>query len=256
MRAARTALLAGALLGGAAGACEADGVLVFPSPGAVVPVNVEFILEGAGAEQSRVSELTGTDRLVLHGKGDEVPVKVERGWISPMHRVAVKLKPARALKPNLEYTLSVDRGLPKVRLLNDLLGDNAFRWTAGTGPDKLPPRYVSKPGVAEGYYDKAKDGALTRWLKLRTAVEDDSPVYFLVTLQRSRGSAAVQQYPVPMEGGYLQLGHDACSGAFGFDDGRAYKLQLLLYDSAGNRSPEKVTLELSAPKPTAPPPAQ
>jgi len=257
VRAATTAALACALLGGAAVACEADGVIVFPSPGAVVPTNVEFILEGAGTEQSRVSELAGTDRLMLHGKGgDEVPVKVERGWISPMHRVAVKLKPARALKPNVEYTLSVDKGLPKVRLINDLLGDNAFRWTAGTGPDRIPPKYVSKPGVAEGFYDKSRDGAMTRWLKLRTAVEDDSPVYFLVTLQRSRGSAAVQQYPVPMEGGYLQLGHDPCSGAFGFDDGRAYKMQLLLYDSAGNKSPEKVSLEVSAPKPTQPTPAQ
>lgn len=254
MPAARTALLACALLGGAALACEADGVLVFPSPGAVVPVNVELILEGVGAEQSRVSELAGTDRLLLVGRGDEVPVKVERGWISPMHRVAVKLKPRRALKPNLEYTLSVDKGLPQVRLLNDLLGDNAFRWTAGTGPDRAAPRYVSKPGVAEGFYDKAKDGALTRWLKLRAAVEDDSPVYFLVTLQRSRGSAATQQYPVPVEGGYLQVGHDACSGAFGFDDGRAYKLQLALFDSAGNRSPEKVSLEVSAPRPTQPAP--
>ena len=90
---------------------------------------------------------------------------------------------------------------------------------------------------------------MTRWLKLRTAVEDDSPVYFLVTLQRSRGSAAVQQYPVPIEGGYLQLGHDPCSGAFGFDDGRAYKMSPVLYDSAGNKSAEKVNLELSAPAP-------
>lgn len=253
---AHLALLSLALTAAPALACDSDGVIVFPSPGAVVPVNVEFILEGVGAEQSRVSELPGSDQLVLRGKGDEVPVKVERGWISPMHRVAVKLKPARALKPNVEYTLSVDKALPKVKLLNDLLGESAFRWTAGTGADKAPPKYISKPGIAEGFYEKTKDGAMTRWLKLRIAVEDDSPVYFLVTMQRSRGSAAVQTYPVPVEGGMLQLGHDPCSGAFGFDDGRAYKVQLVLYDSAGNKNPEKVNLELSAPKLTQPSPQQ
>lgn len=257
MRFALKALVVAATLTGAqawAGACTPDGVIIFPSPGAVVPTNTEFILEGTGAEQARVSELVGQDKLVLKAAGDEVAVKVERGWISPMRRVAVRLKPAKPLKPNLEYTLLADRALGGAKLLNDVFGDNLLRWTTGTGPDKASPKFVSKPGVAEGFYDKAKDGALTRWIKLRTDVEENAPAYLLVTMQRARGSSVKQIYPVPVAGGHAVMGHDACSGAFGFDDGRAYKLQLVLYDCAGNKGAEKVSLELSAPRSTAPVP--
>ncbi len=257
MRAALKALVVAAALTGArawAGACTADGLIVFPAPGAVIPTNAEFILEGTGSEQARVSDLVGQDKLLLKAYGDEVAVKVERGWISPMRRVAVRLRPAKPLKPNLEYTLLGERALEGAKVLNDVLGENLLRWTTGGGPDKASPKFVSKPGVAEGFYDKAKDGALTRWIKLRTDVEENGPVYLLVTMQRARGSSVKQIYPVPVAGGHALMGHDACSGAFGFDDGRAYKLQLVLYDCAGNKSADKVSLELSAPRSTVPVP--
>lgn len=58
-------------------------------------------------------------------------------------------------------------------------------------------------------------------------------------------------YPVSLNGGELLVGHDGCSGSFGFDDGRAYRLSFELFDAAGNRSAERVTLDLSAPRKTS-----
>ena len=81
-----------------------------------------------------------------------------------------------------------------------------------------------------------------------------SATWLLVSMQRARGVASKQQYLVPVDGEWAIVGHDACSGSFGFDDGRAYKLSIELYDAAGNAAAKPVALELSAPKPTGPEP--
>ena len=86
-------------------------------------------------------------------------------------------------------------------------------------------------------------------MRLRTLVEESSPACFLVSMQRAHGGSARQQYPVALEGDTFTIGHDACSGNFGFDDGRAYKLTLELFDAAGNRAVEKPSLEVAAPRP-------
>ena len=234
--------------------CVQDGIDVFPTPGAIVPTNVQLFLEGAGAEQERVSDLVGSSKLSLEAEGDSVPLKVERGFVSTFRRVSVRLKPGHELKPDKEYRLVLDRELSGAAILNDVFGDHSIRWTTGPGPDKAAPKVTEKPAVSEGYYDKAKDGSLTRWLNFRAAVEDSSPVYVLVTMQRSRGSSVKQQYPVPLNGDTLRVGHDPCSGSFVFDDGRAYRLNFEVFDSAGNRFNQTSTLEVSAPRPPLAPP--
>lgn len=248
---AALALLAAVLAAPAHAACSKDGLLVFPAPGAVVPTNVQFILEGVGEEQSRVAELAGTDAIALMAPGeDAVQVKAERGWVSQEKRIAVRLKPKKPLKPNTGYTLALGPGFASARVINDALGDNSLRWTTGPGPDKVPPKFRTRPSVAEGFYVEDPQAGLTRQLKLRCLVDDVSPVYLLITMQRARGSQVKQVYPVPLDGSSLLVGHDGCSGSFGFDDGRAYRLTFELFDAAGNRSAERVTLDLSAPRKT------
>lgn len=239
--------------GSAHAACQADGLLVFPAPGAVVPTNVQFILEGVGAEQSRIAELAGTDAIALTAPGeDAVQVRAERGWVSQEKRIAVRLKPKKPLKPDTEYTLQLGAAFAQVPVLNDALGDNSLRWTTGPHPDKAAPKFRTRPSVAEGFYFRDKEGGLTRLLKLRSTVEDKSPVYLLITMQRVSGSQVKQVYPVPLDGGELKVGHDGCSGTFGFDDGRAYRLNFELFDAAGNRSAEKGKLDLTAPRKLGP----
>jgi len=239
------ALLAGPAL--AEEPCVKDGLFIFPAPGAVVPTNVHFILEGVGVEQARVSGLVGTDDVVLRAGSDVVGVKVARGWVSAMNRVAVKLTPTRTLDPERSYTLSL-RTLAGARVLNSVLPDGALRWTTGKDADRIPPRVLTKPAVAEGNYVKNEQG-LTEWLKLRTSIEEKGPVYLLVSMRRARGASATQTFPVPVDGEFATMGHDACSGNFGFEEGRMYKLEISVVDSAGNTWPKKTKLEASAPKP-------
>ncbi|MEW5738851.1 MAG: Ig-like domain-containing protein [Myxococcota bacterium] len=250
----RLSLVLAALAAGPAyAACRADGLIVFPAPGGVVPTNVQFILEGVGAEQSRIADLAGTDAIALTAPGeDAVQVRAERGWVSQEKRIAIRLKPKKPLKPNTEYTLQLGAAFAGVPVINDALGDNSLRWTTGPNLDKAPPKFRTRPSVAEGFYVQDKDGGLTRLLKLRSTVDDVSPVYLLITMQRVSGSQVKQVYPVPLDGGELKVGHDACSGTFGFDDGRAYRLTFELFDAAGNRSAERGKLDLSAPKKAGP----
>lgn len=246
-------VLAATLTRPASAGCRPDGLIVFPAPGAVVPTNVQFILEGVGAEQSRVAALAGTEAVALTAAGeDAISVRAERGWVSQEKRIAIRLKPKRPLKPNTQYTLQLGAAFADVPVINDALGDNSLRWTTGAGPDKVPPKFRTRPSVAEGFYVQDKNTGLSRGLKLRSMVEDASPVYFLITMQRVSGSQVKQVYPVPLDGGELRVGHDGCSGTFGFDDGRAYHLTFELFDAAGNRAAERGKLDLSAPKKARP----
>lgn len=232
-----------------AGECQKNGLLLFPTPGSVIPTNAQFILEGAGTAQQQVQDLLTSDAIALVARGQEpIQVKAEKGYVSQMSRVALRLRPLKPMEPNVEYSLALPSSFAGIPLLTDKLGDGTLRWLTGPGADKKTPRYRQKPASSEGFYVVDKAGGLTRKLKLRTLVEESGPTFFLVSMQRARGSSARQEYPVMLEGDTLTLGHDACSGNFGFDDGRAYKLTFELYDAAGNRSSEKAALEVAAPR--------
>jgi hypothetical protein len=228
--------------------CSTDGLYVFPSPGAVIPLNAKFILEGSGSEVARVSRLVGGGDLVLKSGTDAVTVSVQKGWSSSMKRVAVLLKPSQDLLPNKSYTLAIDKLLPGYKVLNPNAAET-LTWRTGAVADTSPPRYAVKPAVAEGLYNKDGDG-ITRQLKIRTTLDEEGPAYFLATVQRARGNPAKQVYPVPINGGDAVLGQDACSGTFTFDDGRAYKIWLEAFDTAGNKAVEKLpVIEAQAPRP-------
>jgi hypothetical protein len=228
-------------------ACGKDGLLAFPTPGSVVPLNVRFILEGAGKEQGRVAALADGDPLVLKASDDVVTVKVAKGWVSSMGRTAVTLTPSAALKPNRTYALMLDKRLPGYRLLNE--SADRLAWRSGEAEDRTAPKYQVKPAVTEGMYRKDSEG-LSRYLTLRTQLSEEGPAYVVVSMQRVRGSSVKQVYAVPLLGGEGRLGHDACSGSFSFDDGRAYKISIETYDSAGNKATEKISaIEANAPRP-------
>jgi hypothetical protein len=230
--------------------CFKDGLILFPAPGAVVPTNVQFILEGTGDAQTKVQALLQSNAIALLAPGkDPIQVKAEKGFVSQVSRVAIRLRPLKPLEANVEYSLALPPELAGVRLLNDQLGDGSLRWLAGVGPDKRAPKYKERPSSSEGFYVQDKTGGLTRKLRLRTLIDESSPAWFLVSMQRARGGSARQQYPVALEGDTFTIGHDACSGNFGFDDGRAYTLTLELYDAAGNKATERATLEVAAPRP-------
>jgi hypothetical protein len=228
--------------------CASDGLFIFPAPGAVIPINVKFLLEGLGSEVNRVSALVGGSELILKSEGDEVPVTVIRGWSSTMKRVTVMLKPQQELMPNKTYRLNIDRVLPGYKVLNPSAAET-LTWRTGSVADTSAPKYQVKPTIAEGFYAKDGDG-VTRFLKVRATLEEEGPAYFVATVQRARGNPAKQVYPVVVNGGDALLGQDTCSGSFTFDDGRAYKIWIETYDSAGNKAVEKLSvIEAQAPRP-------
>lgn len=244
---AMAVLLASTALG--ADRCQKDGISLFPAPGAVVPTNVQFLIEGVGEVQTRVQELLDSNAIALVADGhDAIVLRPEKGFVSQVARVAVRLKPQKPLEPNVEYTLALPQTMAGVVILNDRLGGGALRWLAGAGPDTVPPHFVKKPASSEGLYVKEADG-LRKQLKLHVDLGDSGVAWLLVSMERARGGSVRQQYPVFVDGQTLTLGHDACSGNFSFDDGRAYRLSFELFDAAGNKAKARPTLEVSAPRP-------
>lgn len=239
-------MVALALLSGRSGwaDCRPDGLRLFPAPGSTVPTNTQLILEGVGKDQPKVAALVGT-QLVLEGPDDLVPVKVSRGWISTRHRIAVVLKPVRRLKADSVYQLLLDSAVPEYTMLEG--PTEPPRWKTGANADTTGPRATIKPAIFEGLY-RSEGDQLTRLLKVRTELVDESPIYLVVTLKRVRGPAGVQSYFVPLNGGVGTFGHDGCSGSFTFDDGRAYRGTFLAVDASGNQGAVSPALEFQAPR--------
>lgn len=225
----------------AAAKCKTDGIFVFPSPGAVVPLNVRFILEGAGKDKKRVAGLVGQTLILRSSDSRAAPVSVtvKAGWESPRARTAVVLLPNSQLLPGREYSLMIDKQLPGYRVLNDNALDT-LTWKSAPVADNTPPRFQTRPVVAEGISDRDKDG-VSNYIKLKAELIEESPAYYLVRVSSiAKPGTPKQLFPVPINGGEALVGHDACSGGFQFESDMPYRLELETYDSAGNKATEKL----------------
>ncbi len=224
--------------------CPSDGVQVFPMPGAVVPTNTRFLLEGLGSFSSRVAELPGRV-LRLQTDGHAVEVRIQRGWSSTLGRSTVVLRPSGPLKPGLVYTLRLDDVLPGVKVLNGG-GATLPEWHSGRGQDVSRPRWIDRPAVTEGLFRRTREGT-ERFVKLRMSLREDSPSYVVVTLWRRGQDMAPQHYFTSLHDGVALVGHQACSGAFALEDGKSYRAKLEVFDAAGNTAPAVPNLQFEAP---------
>jgi len=225
--------------------CLSEGLQLFPLPGAVIPTNSRFILEGIGPDADRVWDLIGST-LTLRADDDATTVTVIKGWRSDQGRAAVILRPRAILKSNRTYRLELGK------LGSDSLLDapHGAQWSTGKGPDNAGPRWVEKPNVAEGRYRVAPTGdKKTRLLRFRLGMKEESPSYLVFSIRRARGPLKVQTYFAPVQGSEVWIGHDTCSGTFTFDDGRAYRALIEGFDSAGNPAQRLRETEFHAPRP-------
>lgn len=226
-------------------ACLEEGLQLFPLPGAVVPTNSRFILEGIGPDAERVWDLIGAT-LTLRADDDATTVTVLKGWRSEAGRAAVILKPRAILKSNRNYRLE----LGKLDAGDLLHAPNGPVWSTGKGPDHRAPKWVERPNVAEGRSLTSPDGEKkTRRLRFRLGLKEESPSYLVFSIRRARGPLKVQTYFAPVQGSDVWIGHDECSGNFAFDDGRAYRALIEGFDSAGNPAQRLREMEFHAPRP-------
>ncbi|MDY7227785.1 hypothetical protein [Hyalangium rubrum] len=224
--------------------CLGDGVQVFPRPGATVPTNTRLLLEGIGTARGAVADLPGKV-MRLQTNGHEVRAKAQRGWTSELGRVTVVLKLDEPLLPDKLYTLRLDDALPGVVLLNGV-GAALPEWRSGKGADKTAPSWSKRPSVSEGLFRKTPEG-ITRYVRLTLAAREESPMYMVVTLARKRSGAPAQHYVLPVVNGSALLGHEPCSGAFAFEDGKSYRARVEVFDAAGNLAPAVPPLDFEAP---------
>nr|APZ78849.1 uncharacterized protein [Stigmatella aurantiaca] len=234
----------------ASAACPEDGVQVFPRPGAVLPTNTRLLLEGVGKARGLVAELPGKTVRLQTG-GHEVRARIQRGWMSTLGRATVVLKLEGLLLPDKVYILRLDDVLPgTVALLNGSGPMTLPEWRSGKGPDKTAPHWLKRPAVSEGFSRRNEQGT-TRYIRLTLDAREESPIYMVVTLTRKRSGATAQHYVVPVVNGTAMLGHEPCSGAFAFEDGKSYRARVEVFDAAGNLAPAVPPMDFEAP--AAPP---
>jgi len=225
--------------------CNAHGVALYPPPSSVIPTNARFVLEGVGLEVRRVQALEG-DTLIARAPDDAVPFTVQFAWRSGMNRVAMLLKPRSLMKPNRTYAFQLRQKLPAFHFLDGSDAEPAY--VTGKGSDDQKPEWLSVPAVGEGVYRKWDESRFTRLLRFNVKLNEVSPAYVVLHLQRARGSIVKQTYFVPVLNDQVLVGHDACSGRFSFEDGRAYRGEFELFDIAGNEGQRLKPMEFNAPK--------
>jgi len=178
-----------------------------------------------------------------------------------MNRVAVVLTPTKPLMPHRQYTLLIDRVLPGLRgaerdrmqtlTWNTGGGARDIKGSEGPRGDRDRQDAAEVPGEAGGGRGLLPEGErrADRYLKLSTTLAEEAPAYFVVSLKRSRGATNEQDTRWRSNGGEASVGHDPCHGSFTFEDGRAYKLTIETFDSAGNKAAEVVRSKAQAPRP-------
>jgi hypothetical protein len=225
--------------------CLGDGVQVFPRPGATIPTNTRLLLEGIGTARELVAALPGKV-MRLQTDGHEVRARAQRGWSSELGRVTVVLKLDGKLLPDKLYTLRLDDALPGSVMLLNGGGARAPEWRSGKGPDKTAPYWTKRPAISEGMFRRSPEGT-TRYVRLTLSAREESPMYMVVTLARKRSGSAAQHYVLPVMNGSALLGHEPCSGAFAFEDGKSYRARVEVFDAAGNLAPAVAPLDFEAP---------
>src|SRR6185295_5484086 len=175
--------------------CNAHGVALYPPPSSVIPTDARLFLEGVGVEVRRVQALEG-DAILARAGDDAVPFQVQFAWRSGMNRVAMLLKPRALLKANRTYALNLRAKLPGFHFLDGSDGEPAY--LTGKGPDDQKPEWVSAPSVSEGIYRKWDEKTFTRFLRFNVKLNEVSPAYLVLSLQRARGSVVKQTYFLPV----------------------------------------------------------
>ncbi|QSQ22471.1 hypothetical protein JY651_46395 [Pyxidicoccus parkwayensis] len=224
--------------------CLGDGVQLFPTPGAIVPTNTRFLLEGVGTARPQVTALVGK-KLRLVADKHVVEVKAQRGWESSLGRATVILKVLGKLEPDTRYTLRVDEAIPNVMVLN---GPSTVlpEWRTGKGPDSFAPKWLKRPAVSEGILRRTPQGT-ARFVRLNLSLREESPAYLVVKLEPRRPGPSVQQYVVPVHNNTAYIGHEACSGTFAMEDGRSYRAKIEAFDAAGQVAPATPPVDFEAP---------
>jgi len=225
--------------------CSAHGIALYPPPSSVVPTNARLLLEGVGVEVRRVQAMEG-DTVTARAADDAVQFTVQVAWRSGMNRVAMLLKPRALMKANRTYSLQLRQKLPGFHFLDGSEAEPVY--ITGKGPDDEKPRWISTPSVGEGAWRKWDDTHFTRLLRFTLKLDEVSPAYVVLTLQRARGSVVKQTYFLPVLDDQVLVGHDACSGRFALEDGRAYRGEFQVFDIAGNEGPKLKPMEFNAPK--------
>jgi hypothetical protein len=224
--------------------CLGDGIQLFPTPGAIVPTNTRFLLEGVGTARPLVTALVGK-KLRLVADKHVVEVKAQRGWESSLGRATVILKVMGTLEPDTRYTLRVDEAIPNAMVLN---GPSTVlpEWRTGKGADKFAPKWLKRPAVSEGILRRTPQGT-ARFVRLNLSLREESPAYLVVKLEPRRPGPGVQQYVVPVHNNTAFIGHEACSGTFAMEDGRSYRAKIEAFDAAGQVAPPVPPVDFEAP---------
>lgn len=215
----------------AIGKCLSESLTFWPNI-KEININSVFVIDGYGRSQETVNELGKTHKVILKSNKEEIELIVTEVNVGLYQLTQAVLRPKTKLTPNTDYQLVI-KGINSDKIKKYNTETHKYEdviWTTTDEVDNLPPIWTSLPVEFDKSYVEYGCGPAT-YVDFKFEVEEKSELLFKVTLITDDTKTT---YYIQSQDELIKVGHGMCSGAFNFNQGKKYSVNIDLMDSSGN----------------------
>jgi hypothetical protein len=210
--------------------CLAWKIRVFPNS-ITISSNPIFIVEGYAMSESVIRELNKRNAIYLTSGSDTIQLTILKILEGQFRLTQAILKPTSKLQVGRHYKMEIDSLDEYER--EDFERDSAA-WTVSDMVDNQKPVWCKSPSYkSKGMIFYGCGPAVL--VNFCACISDNSPVVVYTKIKNMK-SNQVNDYYINPDSCFLQIGHEMCSGAFGFELGKEYEVSFSLMDASGNLS--------------------
>lgn len=200
--------------------------------------NGVIILEFYGRSQSIVEDLNKKYPIYFKIANDKIallPIEILKGEFL---LTQVVLRPSLDLKEGELYELHIDNlsifdGKPQ-RYNKKTERWESITFTINNRVDREVPAFTNLPIETKKSLDLYGCGP-AKWVYFKVSVDDKSET-FVRTKVKNIITGKVTDFILPIEDGFVKVGHGMCSGGFLFDNGDNFEVSFSLLDQSANHS--------------------
>lgn len=215
----------------AIGKCLSESLTFWPN-NKEININSVFLIDGYGRSQEIVHGLGKAHKVFLKSDKEEIELIVTQVNVGLYQLTQAILRPKTKLTPNTVYKLVI-KGInsDKIKKYNtETHKHEDVIWTTTNEVDNQPPTWTSLPTEFDKSYHEYGCGPAT-YVDFKFEAKETSELLFKVTLLSDDTETV---YYIQSQDKLIKVGHGMCSGAFNFNQGRKYSINIDLMDSSGN----------------------
>jgi len=215
--------------------CAGSGIYFWPQT-PTIKQNSIIVIECYAQSQKIISELNSTYPIYLKSGDNKIKLNVSEICVGQFYLTQAILVPEEKLQAGLDYELCIDNleGKETFTKWNSTTKKHeAIKWQVEEGTDTEKPTWTKKPDLQKKTYVPFGCGPAVN-VHFNFAVYDESPFLLRATVTNVETSTKSTYYLNLNKGTEVLIGHNMCSGAFKFDEGKQYEISFDIVDYSGN----------------------